>query len=398
MPRPTVRFQTLFGKSTISEIKRRYNLSSRDELLMAIWITDKEYSVFDRMGFVITKEGLAWNYEAIAESAVSGVKNKERTPRKNNYLEKKNIIFLGTNICIADTIENLDGKTIVQLRTSGTVYNFSFDSRIKHEKIAALERAIAAQFSDCLDLSEYEKLDESYSFFMTLITFCDFFRGVGKKLKDKFLIFKSKFSKNVRKVKSEETKNSAVLTINKVGAFFRHIIDSATDLILMIAVLIFTKPQLLVKDFFQGITAKISGLTISIFYYDYTKEITKEIIDKRNFIFVILVGLFLILKFLISLSCRKNRKAVTALLLIMLVLNFLLITDKFLVFSTFLLLILIAIQFSMGFSSKVIGIKSVIFIFICLIGYFGLHIFLYENFSELLCAVFETLSLPVKWW
>ena len=152
------------------------------------------------------------------------------------------------------------------------------------------------------------------------------------------------------------------------------------------------------KDFLQGISAKISGLNVSIFYFDFTQEITEEIIDKRNFIFIILAGLFLILKIFISLSCRKNRKAVTALLLIMLIANFLLITDKFLVFTIFLLLLLLSLQFSMGFSTKTVGIKSVIFIFICAISYLVLHIVLYEDFTEILRAFFDTLALPVKWW
>ena len=398
MKKTKLHFQTTFSKSTLKQISLDYKLTLEDEVLMAVWISDNENSIYKRKGFVITKNGFGWNYPAIAESTESRGGNKERVPRNSNYIEKSKVTFLGTNLQPSENVVPSNEKNEIQLRTSGTVYTFIFDSIVKPEPLILLEKAISSHFSDCFDLSVYEKIDDSYSLSITLITIRDVLKNFGRIVKEKLSLFKSWMMRCSQKIHSEETKIAATSTFHKIGAFFRHIIDLITDLILMFAVIIFAKPQLLVKDFLKGITAKISSLTVSIFYYDYTKEITKEIIETRNFIFIILVGLFLVLKILISLTCRKNRKAVTTLLLIMLIANFLLITDKFLVFLIFFLLILFALQFSMGFPGKVIGRKSVIYIFICIIGYLVLHIILYENFTELFHAFINMLALPVKWW
>lgn len=398
MSKYNIHFQSAFSKSSKIKLCREFSIAPEDDILLAAWISDTERSVFQRKGFIITKTGICWCYPAIVESSERGDENKEKTPRNQNFIEKNNVTFLGTDVRSPEVAARIDGKSEIQLRISGNLYTFAFDSGIKQEKLIALERAIAGHFSDCIEMSAYEKIDESYSLAMTLLSIGDFFSEYGRIVKEKFAAFKFHLNKGAKKIQSVETKNKAFSAVNKIGAFFRHIIDFSTDLMLMFAILIFAKPQLLIRDFLQGVSAKISGLSVSIFYFDYTKEITEEIIDKRNFIFIVLVGLFLILKVFISLSCRKNRKAVTALLLIMLIANFLLITDKFFVFTIFLFLLLLAMQFSMGFSGKTIGRKSMIFICTCIIGYLVLHIVLYEDFTEILRAFFETLSLPVKWW
>lgn len=380
-------FQLSFSKTSRKQICRDYNLSPEDEILMAVWISDESRSVFDRYGFVITKNGLGWHYPAMAETSEKGNGNKERVPRNLNFIDKNNITFLGTDVRIPEVTKCKNGKYEIQLRISGMVYSFAFNFGIKQEKITALERIIAAHFSDCLDLSLYEKLDDSYSFAMTVLYVRDFFSECCRTIKEKFSAFKSRIDKGAQKIQSEETKNKAISAINKVGAFFRHIIDFATDIMLMFAILIFVKPELLIDNYIDVIAAKFLG-----------QNIPQEIITKRNFIFLVLIVIFIILKLFISLSCRKNRKAVTALLLVMLVADFFLIQDKFLIFLILFLLILLSLQFSMGFSKRVIHIKSVSFIIVCIIGYFILHIILYDNFVSLLNSIYNTMRLPVEWW
>ena len=82
----------------------------------------------------------------------------------------------------------------------------------------------------------------------------------------------------------------------------------------------------------------------------------------------------------------------------MLVADFFLVTEKFLIFAILLLLILLAMQFSMGFLVKVVRLKAVLFIIACITGYLILHIVLYDDFLELLKSWFNLMSLPVKWW
>ena len=91
-------FQTTFSKSTLKQISLDYKLTLEDEVLMAVWISDNENSIYKRKGFVITKNGFGWNYPAIAESTESRGGNKERVPRNSNYIEKSKVTFLGTNL------------------------------------------------------------------------------------------------------------------------------------------------------------------------------------------------------------------------------------------------------------------------------------------------------------
>ena len=180
MSKYNIHFQTTFSKSTRLSLCDVYNIPIEDEILLAVWISDGERSVFQRKGFIITRSGIGWYYPAMAETSEKGNENKERVPRNLNFIDKNNVTFLGTDLRSPEVAARQDGKSEIQLRVSGTVYSFAFDSGIKQEKLIALERAIATHFSDCLDLSVYEKIDESYSFAMTVLSVRDFFIERGR--------------------------------------------------------------------------------------------------------------------------------------------------------------------------------------------------------------------------
>ena len=398
-------FQLSFSKSSETVIRNLYKLAAEDELLMAVWVSDDNNSIYDRHGFVITRDGLGWNYFAMAESCQKDDSVKDRVPRKFEFLLKKNVRFLGTDARDTEAAARDDGKREIQLRTSETLFTFAFDSGIPQEKVVLLERAIASNFADAFDANSYEKMDCSYSFPLTLLAIKDFFVNIKdvcqKKLYDlKLSLRKRKEEKLAAKENSrnEADKSTVIKSVNKIGSFFRHIVDLCTDLILMFALLIFVKPQLLMKDFLNGVTASISGINISFFYYNWDLSVPQDILDKRNFIFIVLAGLFLILKIFISLSCRKNRKAVTALLFIMLVADFFLIHEKFIIFAVLLLLILLTMQFSMGFSARVVRVKTLFFLLFSIVFYLVIHILLYDEFAEQVIEVLNIMKLPVKWW
>ena len=406
MAKQKLHFQLTFSKSSEAIIKSLYKLAPDDEILMAVWVSDDNNSIYDRHGFVITRDGLGWNYFAMAESRQKDESAKERVPRKSEFLVKQNVRFLGTDARDTEAASRDDGKREIQLRISETLFTFAFDSGISQEKLLLLERAIASNFADAFDVNSYEKLDDSYSFPLTLLAIKDFFVNIKNKCQKKFCEMKTSFhqrkeaktSEKESSRKEDESKSSVIKSVNKIGSFFRHIVDLCTDLMLMFALLIFVKPQLLMKDFLNGVTASISGINFSFFYYSWTPEVPQDILDKRNFIFIVLAGLFLILKIFISLSCRKNRKAVTALLFIMLVANFFLIQEKFIIFATLLLLILLTMQFSMGFSARVVRVKAVFFVLFTIVFYLVIHIALYDEFAEQVREMLNIMKLPVKWW
>ena len=406
MSREKLHFQLSFSKSSEAAIRNLYKLTAEDELLMAVWVSDDNNSIYDRHGFVITRDGLGWNYFAMAESTQKDEAVKERVPRKTEFLLKNNVRFLGTDVGDTEATARDDGKCELQLRISGTLFSFAFDSGISQEKLVLLERAIASNFADVFVLDNYEKVDDSYSFPLTLLAIKDFFVNLGARCQKKLCELKCSFhqrkearvSAKENSQKEDDAKSSVIKSVNKIGSFFRHIVDLCTDLILMFALLIFVKPQLLMKDFLNGVTASISGINFSFFYYNWDLSIPQDILDKRNFIFIVLTGLFLILKIFISLTCRKNRKSVTALLLIMLIADFFLMQEKFIIFAVLLLLILLTMQFSMGFSARVVRVKAVFFVLFTIVFYLVIHIVLYDEFAEQVREVLNIMKLPVKWW
>lgn len=405
MSKAKLHFQLSFSKGAAAVIKRVYNLADDDEVLLAAWFSDRTYTIFERRGFVVTKNGLAWNFVTMAETAAADGA-KERAPRNTNFLEKKKVTFLGADIKSADEAGRTDSKNELQLRISGTLFIFAFESVVPLEKVSFLERAISSNFADAFNADSYEKVDSSYSLPLTLLAVKDFFENIKdicqKKLYDLKLAFrKRKEERSAVKESSrreEESKSSVIKSVNKIGSFFRHIVDFCTDLMLMFALLIFVKPQLLMKDFLNGVTASISGINFSFFYYSWTPEVPQDILDKRNFIFIVIAGFFLILKIFISLSCRKNRKAVTALLFIMLTADFFMIQEKFIIFAALLFLILLAMQFSMGFSARVVRVKAVFFVLFTIVFYLVIHIALYDEFAEQVREMLNIMKLPVKWW
>lgn len=390
-----VHFQTDFSKTSKNKIIKDYNLFADDEILLAAWISDKETSVYNRKGFVITQRGLSWNYPAMAESSES--ESKERAPRDTNFIEKENVTFLGAMVNSPDTAKRTDGKSEIQIRTSGTVYIFGFDSGIKYDRIVLLEKAISSYFSDCLDLNEFEKQDESYTLKMTVLSSKDFFSCVSDFVKEQIENLKTGVGKGSEKIKSAKIKNKIVYSVNTTGAFFRHIIDFVTDIILMLAVLLFVKSDLLAADFFNGGLPTEVELNFSIFAYN-PFNLPSENLNLRNVAFIVFTLIFFIMKIFISLSCRKNRKAITALLLMMLFADFFLMPEKFLLFIIFFFMILLALQFSMGFSAKIVAIKTVLFVLISFIINMLLYIVLYtDKFMYAIETLADMFVLRVNW-
>ena len=126
MNKPKLHFQLSFSKSSDTVIRKLYNLTADDEILLAVWVTDGNNSIYDRHGFVITKEGFGWNYFAMAESCQKDDSVKDRVPRKFEFLLKKNIRFLGTDARDTEAAARNDGKREIQLRISGTLFTFAF--------------------------------------------------------------------------------------------------------------------------------------------------------------------------------------------------------------------------------------------------------------------------------
>ena len=105
MSKNNIHFQTSFSNDSRKIITKEYNLASDDEILLAVWFSDRTYSIFERRGFVVTKNGLAWNFVTMAETAAADGA-KERAPRNTNFLDSgKVIIFLAILLLVLLTMQ-----------------------------------------------------------------------------------------------------------------------------------------------------------------------------------------------------------------------------------------------------------------------------------------------------
>ena len=95
-----------------------------------------------------------------------------------DLIDKKKVTFLGADVKTADEAGRTDGKNELQLRISGTLFIFAFESIVPLEKVSFLERAISSNFADAFNADSYEKVDGSYSLPLTLLAVKDFFWNI----------------------------------------------------------------------------------------------------------------------------------------------------------------------------------------------------------------------------
>ena len=440
MSKPNIHFQTFFTNCTQNQINKTFNISDTDKILLAAWLSDSTKSIFLRKGLVFTQEGLAINFPVTTESNDS--ENKQEEPLSSNitFISKNNVTFLGTEL---HPTEN-DKQNELLLKTSDTVCSFSFDSEISLEKMTVLEQTITSYFTDKLNPSLYEKDDESYSINITVLAVKDCFieateiiklklknikSSISNKITEQKAVLEQKKSQKQRKeestqksensneqtssrnskIKSKKNKKSSdaqqpldsqkpskkhlspVAFVNKVGAFFRHIIDLLTDILFMLALLFMAKPSLISENFFSNFQPFCRTLNFGIFASTYDSVFSTEILEKRNALFIILAGIFFILKTFISLSCKKNRKAVTFLIILMMISYVFIFKENILLFVLLELPLLFLLQFSMGFSGKAITTKTFFFIIICISGYLTIHIISYPELADLISQIKDIL-------
>ena len=133
---------------------------------------------------------------------------------------------------------------------------------------------------------------------------------------------------------------------------------------------------------------------------------------------ILCFAIFIILKILIIASSNKSRKAVSIMLLAILIVftvcAFIPNTSpnaaeyaKLIPFGIYLIilsLILLCLQFSMGFEARAVGRKIFWFILIVAVGYIWIHASLPEFSDKMKLAgeqigeAFSMLNVPVKWW
>lgn len=132
----------------------------------------------------------------------------------------------------------------------------------------------------------------------------------------------------------------------------------------------------------------------------------------RNFFVTVSLSVFLLLKILAVVLSQGTKRFVALIMLSLTLLSCLLISDKFLLFITFCLLLNIGFQMLCGFQSKTIRDKLIWLLVLTLVCYVVVHILQLDEMRNILSNIgtelqgiwcllgglFRQLSFPVLWW
>lgn len=436
MTKNNLHVQSCFTKSNQSAIKKIYNINSEENILLAFWAGHFYSLGLREVGFVFTDKALYWNCPAIKESG-SGDEKPEGEHIKSGFLDSSSTDFSEVYT------KSVEGKTSLVLKTSDLSYCFEFENSPKNLEL--LENALRSYFTSNLDLKQFEESDESYSVLFTFLLLKDFcgeaflaaktklaqvFKKSAESTKEKVQNFADAKSEEFRewkeendrkraerqafkeeeKAKKAEKEQSLSQKIDneisfwvKTLHFVRHTFDLCADLIFILAVLIIVKPSITSQD--NEFIKKIGSINVVEISEKFklesflppidTLNITEEVLRLSRFYAILLFISFILIKIPVIMSCKRSRKSVSLLLLVILACITPLINCYFLIFSLVSLLVLLTLQFSMGFSKAVIQIKSCLFAVSVVYGYLTIH--LVQN-PGLCRQIVNWFSLPAKWW
>ncbi|WP_027728648.1 hypothetical protein [Treponema sp. C6A8] len=394
-------FQTKFSDNAEKVIKQYYQLPSDDKILLAIWAGRACSVPVRERGFLFTKQGFAWNFSTIEVSGNDG-ENIERSQCNCNFLSKANTDF---KLAFAKT----DGiANELHLKTGLTEYIFLFPTDFPKEEIAELEKIVRDYFTGYFNEQNFVTRANEHKLILKLLNIPDFFSI----LTDNFEISLKNFSNKITKFftsskkgnksekaeyeKKSETSNLKEKKKNILLSFICNAIDLCADLSLLTAIVILLKIS--IPAFNQELNKNLNSIYALI-----------EAIFKLSFFDYFFA--FFMLKLCIIFSKKDVQKSVSLLLLIITSIVIPLIefsktlssqTYKIIFIGSLLiiaLLLLLTLQFSLGFKRKTIKKKCLIFFLgTIFIIPFVLNSQVRNNFGEIFNSLWKWINSIFTFW
>ena len=371
MKNPSIVFQNKFSRNSLKVIKKYFNIPEEDTILLALWTGRLLGKSVRERGFLFTNRGLIWFFPAVSVSG-ENEENAERSQRDFNFLPKDNIEF---KLVYSKT----DGITKeLHLKTSVSEYIYIFPSDTTPEVISEIESIMRNYFTGDFDVNAYSEKVKKHSVLLGLLNVPDVFATFGEKVKSEWMKFSGKVkdfftaektkihnkhqSKQDRQESStqkEKVENEVKVTVKEKSQFLCHAFDLCADICLITSIIILLKNS--IPEFTPPNGNKIRFIIALI-----------KFLFKLSFFDYFFA--FFIIKFNIILSKKDSQKTVTVLLLIISSITIPLIevakTLKSEIYMAIFLigliiitlLLLLTIQFALGYSKKTIKRKIIIFI------------------------------------
>ncbi len=415
--------QSSFSKASEAIIRDIFQINVAEKLVAAVWIN------IARKGFVFTDKRFYWNLPTTIENG--SIKQDVAMP--TNILQK-NVGDLIVNLTFQKSKKQVSEKKPIYTSKPELLVLDSHIGKIKID-ISHLDiddaRKLRRIFIDYTAREKYPSdylseapLDMVLFFFQRIQDEIEFSKNKGKQeevsntqQKDDVQYINTKNSaqyKNAKDIKTYFSDNARHRI--SIKSFFNSLIvyagDVIADLVFVAMTIVSLKPVLLYKNIyknhtlFSDIIQRIgsfffrfdSNTSIVLANADLKEDTINLLLYWRNYVFILLLFIFLVLKTVIILiSCKRSKKILPLLLLIPIVATCFLLPFHFLLFLICILILYIVMQFALGFLWSALKYKMFAFIVLVFMEYYFLHLFAYPRFVDVIGAVLQLLSFNVRW-
>lgn len=404
-----------FEKNTEIRIKRRYGINQQETIFCGIWIKK-----FSRQGFVLTNKALYWDFKLDSEKNYDNVVKEtgeqvffsiydgiveNREQFQEDFFSKLEIKTTNeTKVIYFNRLNENQKQTLTDL------LNFGFN----HNELPQRD------LSPSMILKQNSKLQNVFDGIRNGIYSCK------KNILGKICLIKDSIKKrqtqykNTKqlkkelrlktkeekiKLKEEQLKNQQIRKEKLFSIIFANFCDVLASLIFIAAIVIALKPELLGNSFYyepRKITKDVIDIAGHLFNFSITEKISSEILFIRNFWITVFMLGFVVLKFLVIVTKKSLSKVATLLLLCLTLLSTYLLSENFLIFVLFSLILYICFEILCNFSRTTIITKCILLVIVSCNLYFLAHVLFFPGVREIIQTLasnfgllWSQLSLPI---
>lgn len=423
--------QSKFTDEIKDFITDEFQIVDNENILYAVWLNN------ENKGFVFTQKRFYWNIRTsiFHNGTTSEIKTPSNILRKNSNGLKIKTYALNPQIPEESTPDQ--NAIPIFLMMQSRIGNIRFDTGRLTQEDAQNLKQIFIEYINYGRLPQklrknsfQEKIrnlaDEASSFIHQL-------KKTEDEKKDDIVSsdenredetpapFEPKYDRRQKEVNEREYGyqyvNPEVYTEDKgkrftsIELFIIHSADIIATLLYVTASIFAVKPVLLAKfvstplNFAQRFFASIGRLFFikdthalkKLSELEIKSDFINILIDKKNFIFAILLLFYILVRITVITFNRESRKGQSYALTLLLVLLCFLMPIKFLIFAVLAFMAYITMQFAQGFYLPIMSYKTFFVILICTVEYYLLHLFLYPGFPEIMASLVQVLKLPASW-
>lgn len=436
-----LRLQKQFLQHTESWIRRLYGIVPDEIPLCALWLGRRS-----RKGFVVTNKALHWNIGS-RMTATCGCLEKS--------VDGEAVVFSVETIlpeAVALSPENVgnDRLTKITIRGKNSEQSFYFKKlEEKHAEIMLdiLKFGLNQGTVPQIDLSEFIVEVQPSEIQNLLDCFLWTCSNLKQKAKKFFSLLQGKFQSSCtidasvgnesaraegsqseeREASSDGAASGGLETragtselgskqrLHSARIFFAHLFDFIASFIFILAIIIAVKPELLTETYTPRFVGKVTEFVGGgLLQFTIKTMVVPEdgLMLARNFFVTTSLIVFLLMKILAVVLSQGTKRFVALIMLVMTLLSCWLISDKFLLFITFCLLLNIGFQILCNFQAKTIRNKLIWLLVLTLVCYVTIHILQLKEVKDilscigmelkriwcLLASLFHQLSFPVLLW